>query len=82
VDIGYALLKNYEGKGYAREAANAVIEWAFSTLKINSLCAITTHDNLRSISLLAKLGFVVEKHFKMKLHDKEDFLLFTISKTK
>lgn len=61
VDIGYALLPAYEGKGFAREATQAVMQYARQTFDLQKLIAITTEDNLRSRKLLEKLGLRHEK---------------------
>lgn len=56
-DLGFALLPEFEGKGYAHEACKFVIEESREVLKIQSLLAITDKSNLRSIQLLERLGF-------------------------
>ena len=56
-DLGFALLEDQWGRGYAREAAQAVVEHAFGALGIAELLAITLPTNARSIALLGKLGF-------------------------
>lgn len=55
-DIGYAFLAAQHGRGYALEAARAVLEHAQCSLKIGTLLAFVNPDNDRSISLLEKLG--------------------------
>ncbi|WP_233131801.1 GNAT family N-acetyltransferase [Robiginitalea sediminis] len=57
IDLGFALLPAYEGKGYGFEAASGVIEAAFHTFGLETLKAITRPDNQASRGLLAKLGF-------------------------
>lgn len=61
LDLGFAFLPNYSGKGYAYEAAQAAISYARQELKEAELLAITDPDNLSSIRLLEKLGFHFEK---------------------
>ncbi len=56
-DIGFALLQQHEGLGYAREAAQAVLWHAFEVLRLPRLLAITAPTNLRSTKLLGVLGF-------------------------
>ena len=56
VDIGFAFLAAHSGKGYAFEAATAVLHHAYSALNLNPIVAITAPDNHRSIRLLEKLG--------------------------
>jgi RimJ/RimL family protein N-acetyltransferase len=55
VDIGYAFLPQYRGRGYACEAATAVLAYA-PTIGIRRLLAITAPANAGSIALLCKLG--------------------------
>jgi ribosomal-protein-alanine N-acetyltransferase len=57
-EIGFHLLKKHWGNGYATEAARAVVDHAFSTLKIETLFAGHHPDNKSSRSALRKLGFI------------------------
>lgn len=57
MDLGFAFFKEFEGKGYAYEAARASMEFAKNELKVSTLQAICNKDNSRSITLLARLGF-------------------------
>ena len=61
-DLGYALLPEYEDLGYAHEAAQEVINLARSKFHIHKLLAVTRDDNVRSIKLLEKLGFVYQRN--------------------
>ena len=56
VDIGYAILPQFEGKGYTSEAAKAMLEHGKYTLKLHPILAITAKDNLASQQLLNKIG--------------------------
>ena len=56
IDIGFALLPNYEKQGYAFEAADKIKIAAFNEFKINLISAITTKANTASQKLLEKLG--------------------------
>ncbi|MGV2978179.1 GNAT family N-acetyltransferase [Roseibium alexandrii] len=56
-DLGYAFHKDHRGKGYAQEAAKAIIAFARSELGLSQLCAITHPENARSSALLMKIGF-------------------------
>ena len=60
-DIGFALLSEHEGHGYAVEAARAVLAHARGVLRIGRLLAITTPSNVRSGRVLERLGFKLEK---------------------
>jgi [ribosomal protein S5]-alanine N-acetyltransferase len=56
-EMGYHLLPSYWGRGLATETAQAVIEYAFSTLMVRGLSAGHHPDNLPSRRILLKLGF-------------------------
>lgn len=55
-DIGFAFLTEYEGQGYATEAARAVLAQAFTELGLARVIAIANPDNAGSHRLLEKLG--------------------------
>jgi len=74
VDIGYALLPAYEGKGYASEAATAVMEYGKNQLGFSTVLAIITADNHRSIRLAEQLGLRFYKEISM---NNEQLLLFS-----
>ena len=73
-DIGFALLPQYAGKGYAFEAASAVLEYARSALGLKKIVAITLEANYKSVNLLTKLGLVFQKMIVSP--DKEELMLF------
>ena len=55
-DIGFAVLPQFEKKGYAYEAAEAAIHYGRQTLRLSRILAITTLDNESSGRLLEKIG--------------------------
>ena len=59
-DLGFAFLPEYWRKGYAFEAASAVVDQAKDVFKLTRILAITTPDNDASIKLLQRLGFQLE----------------------
>jgi [ribosomal protein S5]-alanine N-acetyltransferase len=58
-DIGFAFLPQHSGKGYAYEAAAAVLQDAHTRFGYTQMAAITDQDNTISINLLKKLGFAL-----------------------
>jgi [ribosomal protein S5]-alanine N-acetyltransferase len=56
-DIGFALLPEYERKGYTYEIAAAVLDNGNEKLGLKKVYAITSKDNVASQELLKKLGF-------------------------
>ena len=75
VDVGFAFLERHMGRGYAREAAEAVVAQGWDSFGLPRIVAITTPDNLRSIQLLEAIGFRFERQFQMP-DDDEDLNLY------
>jgi RimJ/RimL family protein N-acetyltransferase len=75
VDIGFALLPEYWRKGYAYEAASAVMAYAKGTVGLTRIVAITSIDNESSARLLEKIGLRFEKLIRLK-PDGEEVRLF------
>jgi len=59
-DIGFAFLPDFWNRGFAFEAAAAVLDDARERLKLQRILAITSLDNDASIKLLERLGFRFE----------------------
>ncbi|NNC57490.1 MAG: GNAT family N-acetyltransferase [Woeseiaceae bacterium] len=59
-DIGFAILPDYCGKGFASEAAHAVVTHARDDLGLRRLTAIVSPDNTASIGLIEKLGLTFD----------------------
>ena len=68
-DIGYALLPEHCSKGYAHEAAMAVMATAGGEFGMRRVVAVTNAENERSIRLLERMGFRYER--MIALHDGE-----------
>src|SRR5262245_17141185 len=60
VDIGYALLERYWNRGYAYEAAAAVLDYGYKVIGLKRIVAITALDNEASARVLEKLGLQFE----------------------
>jgi RimJ/RimL family protein N-acetyltransferase len=71
VDIGFALFPQFWGKGYAQEAASAVLAFGRSVLGLRRIVAVTTHDNHDSIRVLEKLGLRFERMVRLSEDDVE-----------
>ncbi|WP_375790056.1 GNAT family N-acetyltransferase [Bradyrhizobium sp. Pha-3] len=55
-ELGWLLYDGYEGHGYATEAALALRDWAFATLKLPSLVSYMSPDNAMSAAVAKRLG--------------------------
>lgn len=55
-DVGYVFLPPYRGQGYAREAAQACVDYGRQVLKLPRVTAIVDAANLGSIRVLEAIG--------------------------
>jgi Acetyltransferases, including N-acetylases of ribosomal proteins len=58
-EAGWALTPSVHGKGYAKEALDAMLQWADTELK-TPLCCIIDEENQRSVHLAEQFGFRFE----------------------
>lgn len=56
-EIGYELIPEFQGKGFMKEAVQAVITYVFQALNFQKIVACTHIDNQSSTQLLLKLNF-------------------------
>ncbi len=61
VDIGFAFLPAWRGKGYARESARAVLAHARAQLGLSRVIAIVAPDNAASAAVLEAIGLRFER---------------------
>ena len=66
-DIGFAFLPQHRSKGYALEAAHAVLAYGRDQLGLDRILAITDPNNAGSIRILQKIGLRFER--KVRLSD-------------
>lgn len=76
-DIGFALLPQFERKGYAFEAARAIMEYGRDALGLKRVLAITSVDNESSGKLLGKLGFKYDGLITLPRDPEEEVKLFS-----
>jgi RimJ/RimL family protein N-acetyltransferase len=65
VDVGFALLARYCSRGYAAEAAAAVLEYGRRALNIGRIVAIAKPDNEASVAVLEKIGLEFERMIRL-----------------
>lgn len=63
-EIGAVLSREYWRGGYGIEAARAIIDYGFSTLRLHKIYAQTIKDNDSAVKRLEQLGFKREGCFK------------------
>jgi len=74
-DIGFALLPDFCNKGFAFEAASAILQDARERLKLPRILAITSLDNEASIKLLQRLGLTFQEVIRLS-PEREQIKLF------
>lgn len=57
VEVGYSVLPQYQGCGYATEAIAGLLSWVFTHGEVSRVIAETKPENQPSIRVLEKLGF-------------------------
>lgn len=68
-DIGYGILPAYCGRGYAFEAARAVLDYARTELGLGRVTAFIAPTNHASIGLAEKLGLRYERQARVPPDD-------------
>ena len=63
VEFGYSIAPEYQGKGYATEAARALIDFATKDARVRTICAHTLSQSNASTRVLEKCGFTKTKEF-------------------
>ncbi len=77
--IGFALGRASWGQGFAREAVQALVDFAFTELELHRLAADADPRNQRSLNLLAALGFVregLQRECYLVMDEWQDAVLF------
>ena len=67
-EVGYALARDAWGRGYATEAVEALVAFAFDALALHRLEADVDPRNARSIRVLERLGFTREGVQRERYH--------------
>jgi ribosomal-protein-alanine N-acetyltransferase len=62
VGLFYAISPTHQRKGYASEAAQALVDYGFQRLNLRRIIAATDDDNSASIGVMRKLGMVIERN--------------------
>ena len=57
-EVGYHIAKSYTGKGYATEALKAFLPFIMEKLNIKEIIGICVIENIASIKVLEKGGFI------------------------
>jgi ribosomal-protein-alanine N-acetyltransferase len=77
VELLYALMPTYWGKGYATEISKKLMDIAFEQLKLKDVIAFTLATNKPSQKVMEKAGFKFEKNFT---YNNEPHVLYRLKK--
>jgi ribosomal-protein-alanine N-acetyltransferase len=72
-ELGYWIGREFWGRGYATEAARAVVDFGFSELSLNKIHAGHFADNPASGSVLEKIGMTNEGYLRKHVFRGETF---------
>jgi RimJ/RimL family protein N-acetyltransferase len=73
-EFGITIAPAHQGKGYAREAAHALLTWLFHTLGARRVHASIDPRNQASAALLRSLGMRQEAHFRESLKVRDEWV--------
>lgn len=82
-DFGYNLHPKYWNKGIMTEALSAIMNFTFNSLDVNRIEAAVSTENIPSIKLLKKLGFMQEGILRKRSYCRgsyHDMIMFSILK--
>lgn len=71
-ELGYNLNRAFWGKGYATEAAKAMLKWAYDNLDAREFVAHHANANTASGRVLKKCGFVFECYGQFSRFDESE----------
>ncbi len=61
IEVGYRLIREFWGKGFASEGAKAIVIYGFNKLGLKRIVAVADQGNKASIRVLEKAGLKFEK---------------------
>lgn len=71
-EIGWVFHPAYHGRGYATEAARAVLAYGFESLRLHRIIATCQPENVASYRVMEKLGMRQEGFFRKCIYLGED----------
>ncbi len=70
VELAYHIGIDYRRQGFAFEACHALVEHAFTELKLRRIVSVTNQDNIPSQNLMRKLGFRLQRNLHPEFSDR------------
>ena len=77
-DVGYTILPEESGKGYATEAAVGLLGYARRELGIKELFGFCGRDDARSARVLQKIGLQIRGNRKLRVFDGQDSAVYAL----
>ena len=71
-EVGWVLHKAYHGRGYATEAAMALLKYGFESLRLHRVIATCQPENTPSYRVMEKLGMRREGFFRQCIYRGDD----------
>ena len=68
VEIGYSVIPDRRGRGYASDAVRVLVAWALKQPGVGSVAARCDAVNVRSIRVLERAGFVRSSESHGQIH--------------
>ena len=62
-ELGYHIHKRYQRRGYAKEAAREVLDWAFSSTEFDTLYSYMKYSNVASYATAVSVGMRKVKEY-------------------
>ena len=68
LEVGWTVTPEDWGRGYATEAGQASLQWAFATLGVDEIISVTRPDNAASRRVMTKLGLRYSRDVELLGH--------------
>ncbi|XQY90094.1 GNAT family N-acetyltransferase [Metabacillus sp. HB246100] len=67
LDIGYSIVPEYRGRGFATEMGKEMVRWGFKDENVKTIIATSNPENIASKKVLEKIGFQIERKTEEKI---------------
>lgn len=79
-ELGYELNPDWQSKGYMQEALEALIQFDFTKLGFRVITALTHPDNLASVRILERCGFIQDQESRWhSLEESEGYWVYFLT---
>jgi RimJ/RimL family protein N-acetyltransferase len=77
-EVGYELHPRYQGKGIMQEALLKVIDFGFEQMRLKTITAVPSDDNIKSRKLLEKNNFKIDSNLRTMLSQQQNLTQMVI----